>query len=229
MTPISWRRSEQNPSSRRPGNAGFASITRRWLAEDPSADASSPTRAQVSEPSSSMSSTRKARSAAALLHGSARFGFGSVAESVATTTGRVVDDPWIISVTRALEGERVRAGWRRWLQVGSADREFVHVTAAVNRESIRRHGLDWRRMSVATGIAGSRGPELEGIFLAWDLDDAALLHMHSAIADRYLGGANRRAVDRKRSARLVGRAASNRRGAPPLGRNRHRCTTGLTR
>ncbi|MGV8875160.1 MAG: hypothetical protein ACOH2Q_21700 [Rhodococcus sp. (in: high G+C Gram-positive bacteria)] len=48
-----------------------------------------------------------------------------------------------------------------------------HVTSVLNRESIRRHGLDWRRMGAARGIAGSRRPEQEGCFLAaseWERD-----------------------------------------------------------
>lgn len=40
-----------------------------------------------------------------------------------------------------------------------------HVTSVLNRDSIRVHGLDWRRMGVARGIAGSRRPEQEGCFL----------------------------------------------------------------
>jgi hypothetical protein len=42
--------------------------------------------------------------------------------------------------------------------------DFFHVTASGNRDSILRHGLDWRRGG--GGIAGSRAPEQEGIFLA---------------------------------------------------------------
>lgn len=35
-----------------------------------------------------------------------------------------------------------------------------------------RHGLDWTRMGVAPGIAGSRGPEEEGVFLCLDESEA---------------------------------------------------------
>jgi hypothetical protein len=41
-----------------------------------------------------------------------------------------------------------------------------HVTSTRNRESILRHGLDWRHMSYALGIAGDETPEGECIFLA---------------------------------------------------------------
>lgn len=40
-----------------------------------------------------------------------------------------------------------------------------HVTSSLNRESIRKFGLDWTRMGAAPGIAGSTVPEVEGVFL----------------------------------------------------------------
>ena len=43
---------------------------------------------------------------------------------------------------------------------------WFHVSSARNRASIRQHGLDWRRMGAAPGIAGSPVPEQEGAFLA---------------------------------------------------------------
>jgi hypothetical protein len=43
-----------------------------------------------------------------------------------------------------------------------------HVTSVKNRRSIAIHGLDWRRMGAAAGIAGSPVPEQEGCFLALD-------------------------------------------------------------
>jgi hypothetical protein len=48
---------------------------------------------------------------------------------------------------------------------------WYHATASRNRDSIRRHGLDWRCMS-PPGIAGSRGPETSGIFLCSDDESA---------------------------------------------------------
>lgn len=45
---------------------------------------------------------------------------------------------------------------------------LFHVTESSNRESILRHGLDWRRMGPAPGIAGSEVPQCEGVFLARD-------------------------------------------------------------
>jgi hypothetical protein len=44
---------------------------------------------------------------------------------------------------------------------------FYHVTPSANRESIRRHGLDWTRMGAAPGIAsGLNVPEEPGSYLA---------------------------------------------------------------
>lgn len=40
-----------------------------------------------------------------------------------------------------------------------------HVSSVLNRQSIARHGLDPARMGAAPGIAGSRRPEAEGVFL----------------------------------------------------------------
>lgn len=42
---------------------------------------------------------------------------------------------------------------------------YFHVSSSLNRESIREHGLDWVWMGAAWGIAGSRLPEVKGIFL----------------------------------------------------------------
>ncbi len=49
---------------------------------------------------------------------------------------------------------------------------FHHVSSVRNRDSIRAHGLDWTRMRAASGIAGSRAPEVEGCFLCVDPGDA---------------------------------------------------------
>jgi hypothetical protein len=45
---------------------------------------------------------------------------------------------------------------------------LFHISSAANRESILVHGLDWRRMGAARGIAGSTEPEEEGVFLCRD-------------------------------------------------------------
>lgn len=45
---------------------------------------------------------------------------------------------------------------------------MFHVTSIRNRESIQAHGLDWSRMADSSGIAGSRRPEVDGVFLVED-------------------------------------------------------------
>lgn len=48
----------------------------------------------------------------------------------------------------------------------------IHVSSVLNRQSIAQHGLDWARMGDAPGIAGSRRPEVEGIFLCRGEEEA---------------------------------------------------------
>lgn len=45
---------------------------------------------------------------------------------------------------------------------------MFHVTSVRNRRSIQTHGLDWTHMSDVPGIAGSRRPEVDGVFLVED-------------------------------------------------------------
>lgn len=45
---------------------------------------------------------------------------------------------------------------------------MFHVTSIRNRKSIHTHGLDWSRMADVSGIAGSRRPEVDGVFLVED-------------------------------------------------------------
>jgi hypothetical protein len=48
-----------------------------------------------------------------------------------------------------------------------------HASPSANRDSIRRHGLDWGRMGAAPGLAsGVNVPEDAAIFLAVDLEGA---------------------------------------------------------
>ncbi|MFE7582177.1 hypothetical protein ACFU5Y_11510 [Streptomyces gardneri] len=49
---------------------------------------------------------------------------------------------------------------------------LFHVSSALNRQSIAQHGLDWTRMGAARGIAGSRRPEVEGIFVCRGEEEA---------------------------------------------------------
>jgi len=101
-------------------------------------------------------------------------GFGSAEQAIAAASSRAPADPWVQAVCRALVSERAweRRGRRLMLLVARGEDEMFHVTAASNRDSIRRHGLDWRRMT-APGIAGSPDPELPGIFLCSRLEYAS--------------------------------------------------------
>lgn len=42
------------------------------------------------------------------------------------------------------------------------------MSSVDNRDSINLHGLDWRLMGTARGIAGSASPEVDGCFLCQD-------------------------------------------------------------
>jgi hypothetical protein len=48
---------------------------------------------------------------------------------------------------------------------------MFHASDVVNRWSILKHGLDWRHMGAARGIAGSTRPEAEAIFLCESLSE----------------------------------------------------------
>ncbi|MBE2315765.1 hypothetical protein DVA67_007245 [Solirubrobacter sp. CPCC 204708] len=49
---------------------------------------------------------------------------------------------------------------------------LFHVSPSANRESIRRFGLDWRRMGTEHNIPGAIGAEQAGIFLSRDREEA---------------------------------------------------------
>jgi hypothetical protein len=97
--------------------------------------------------------------------------FGAAVSVLAAVTGRRQDDAWVEAVAAALDRDRTWAGFgrRHWLEVRHGTDEMFHVSAVANRESIRRHGLDWSRMSERPGVAGSRYPELEAVFLCESL------------------------------------------------------------
>jgi hypothetical protein len=57
---------------------------------------------------------------------------------------------------------------------------MFHVSPVANRASITAHGLDWTRMGAARGIAGSRAPEVDGVFLcASDFDVDFFVRRHA--------------------------------------------------
>jgi hypothetical protein len=49
---------------------------------------------------------------------------------------------------------------------------LYHVSPTANRESIRRYGLDWRRMGTEFNIPGAQGAEQDGVFLSRDQEEA---------------------------------------------------------
>lgn len=101
------------------------------------------------------------------------YAFGGVAEVIAAVSTRTEGDPWVVAVCEALARERTwqGTGRRSMLLVIRGEGEMFHLSAAGNRDSIKRHGLDWRRMS-APGVAGSPRPELPAIFLCATQEDA---------------------------------------------------------
>jgi hypothetical protein len=118
--------------------------------------------------------------------------YGSAGEVIAALTSRPLDDLWVCEVVAALGRDREWATWwgagtgrlRQHLEIVQGRGERVHATAAANRESIYRHGLDWNRMGLAPGLAGSTSPELPAIFVCKDLDDVSfLLHMAQVPTD----------------------------------------------
>jgi hypothetical protein len=96
-----------------------------------------------------------------------RCAFGAASEVISAVVGAEVEADWVGAAVRALEGERAwaRRSRRPDIEVWKGNGELVHITAAVNRASIQRWGLDWSRMAAARGIAGSPRPELPVIFL----------------------------------------------------------------
>ena len=114
--------------------------------------------------------------------------FGTAAGVLAALSSRPAGDPWAAEVAAALDRENrwgPADGWRRpVLEVIQGTGHMFHVTATANRESIRRHGLDWRRMGAAPGIAGSTRPELPAVFACDEREDISFfLNMARTPAD----------------------------------------------
>ena len=104
--------------------------------------------------------------------GAGTYGFGSAAQALAAASGLAADDRRVAAVCAALARERTwRMGRRPMLVVKEGSGEMFHVTATENRQSILRHGLDWRQMGTTAGIAGSQEPELPAVFLCESRDE----------------------------------------------------------
>lgn len=101
-----------------------------------------------------------------------RHAFGPPEEVIAEAAGRPADDGWVVAVCAALARERqwLGMGRRSMLLVQQGIGDMFHATATVNRRSIERYGLDWRRMGAAPGIAGNMEPEVPGIFVCDSLE-----------------------------------------------------------
>jgi hypothetical protein len=100
--------------------------------------------------------------------------YGTAAEVIAALSDRAPADPWVREAAAALARERGWGfdSWRRPIvEVAGGGSAVFHASAVANRDSIRRHGLDWRRMGAAPGIAGSTKPELPGIFICDCMED----------------------------------------------------------
>lgn len=108
---------------------------------------------------------------------------GSTQQVVSASTGLDLHDPWVSEVTKALARERrwraegFGIGRRYVLEVRLGSGDMFHVSAVANRDSIEQHGLDWRRMGVAPGVAGGHTPELPGIFLQESEDAHFIVEM----------------------------------------------------
>jgi hypothetical protein len=97
---------------------------------------------------------------------------GRLKESLVVAAGATAEPLWIDAVVAAVQQ---RAGVRAANAVVLVEKVtgvWFHATRAANRESIERHGLDWRQMGDVPGIAGSLSPERAGVFLCRRLHDA---------------------------------------------------------
>jgi hypothetical protein len=112
--------------------------------------------------------------------GDAWGGLGAVLEAC-TPTGSGSD--WIRAVVGAIERELVTGVRRSILLVRRGEGVWFHVSFASNRDSIREHGLDWRRMT-SRGIAGSTRPEWPGVYLCAELEDAGFFVQMGARRER---------------------------------------------
>ena len=89
--------------------------------------------------------------------GTATYAFGRAAQVIALASGRPEDDAWVRATAHALDPDRLwKGGNRIELLVTLGAGTTYHVTAAVNRGSILRHG--------------STAPEAAGPFLCDDID-----------------------------------------------------------
>jgi hypothetical protein len=96
---------------------------------------------------------------------------GSSQTVVADCAGAGVDPEWVDAVVEAIRRELEVGSCRTDLLVKRGSGWMFHASRSINRDSIARHGLDWRRMT-GRGIAGNEQPEWPGVFLCADLEGA---------------------------------------------------------
>jgi hypothetical protein len=110
---------------------------------------------------------------------------GGLECALGAAAGTQADARWIGAVAEAIRREIVVGERRSQLLVKRGTGLWFHATFASNRESINRHGLDWRYMS-GPGIAGSVTAEWPGIFLCDSLEAAeffAMIGSHRGLVD----------------------------------------------
>lgn len=95
---------------------------------------------------------------------------GALDATLEAAAGESADRAWLAAVVATVKRDRASAR-RSMLLVKRAQGTWFHTTFSENRASISRYGLDWTRMT-GSGIAGSRAPEAEGLFLCSDIEFA---------------------------------------------------------
>jgi hypothetical protein len=95
---------------------------------------------------------------------------GSLADVLNAIAEADADQEWLDCVAAVIAADSCTDG-RSGLVVKRGSGTWFHVSVAENRPSILAHGLDWRRFP-GSGIAGSRSPEAEGVFLCRDINSA---------------------------------------------------------
>jgi hypothetical protein len=95
---------------------------------------------------------------------------GDLVDVLAAVAEVNADQPWLDIVAAVLMADR-DGNRRSGLVARQAHGVWFHATFVENRASILSHGLDWRRF-VDSGVAGSRTPETDGIFLCPDDESA---------------------------------------------------------
>ena len=123
--------------------------------------------------------------------------------------------PVALEAFAAVDSDGTSAGWicvvcssarANWTFDPPDQSVAFHVTSPLNRVSIGLHGLDWRRMGDAPGIAGARSPEIEGVFLANAQDDAAFFATFKAPVDVWAISIDRLALETGPDGWLVSRS-----------------------